>query len=434
MIIAAIFYNLLSAGMLSLRLMNVLFSCASLYIIWKLLNKIGIKDSVSTLAILGIATNPIYFLNSISVQAVNMFCFFLVTATYLFYCKKYLLSVIATSLLPLIRPEGYLSLFILPIFLLKENRQNIKYAILLFLPLIVWGLANVLLLGDGLLSRLFYQSLLASHNVFGKFPLGQTLSMRPTFTITPLEFLLSSGYPVFLLFLIGFGIKLFDKRYSFISVSFLAYFFFYSAMTIVVNLGFEKINVHGIMALVSTPIVPFLVLFAVIPATILERCKSTGRFVVVLFTAIFILSNLIQITAFRQDPALRWRAIFNLKEENVLKDTAKWLGEYAKENDTERLYISVDEATHKFTNIFLIYLPPGIKFYMLSVEDKNISLIDLETIKVLPFRREGSVYLSRNKGLTDLGGQIKCKLIKGFGDISLYFYALEKAGDIQPGI
>jgi len=427
MVVASIFYNLLPLGMLSLRVMNVFFSCGTLYMVWRLARKIGLEDKASTLIILIIATNPIYFLHSISIHAANLFCFLLITSLYFFYCRKYLLSVLLSSLLPLVRPEGYLSLFLMVIFLWREKKQDIRYFLLLFLPLIVWLGMNRLMLGGGFLGRFFYQSLMQSSNVYGQNPLKVFSLRSPGLVITPLEFLLSSGYPIFVLFLIGLAVKLFDKKYLVLLSCFVAYFIFYSASTIIANFGLEKINIHGLMAIVSTPIIPFVAILAVIPLVMLNKNRTMGRLALIFFAAIFIASNLLQIVSFRQNPNLRWRILYTSTEQKVLKQAAEWLGKYAQKNNIKRLYISVDDAVHNFTNSFLLYLPTGIRFYMVSVQGDNVFLLDLETVKTLPFQEADSVYLTGDKNIANLNSNTKCRLVKGFDSVSLYFYSLEES-------
>jgi|GEM_PF-2130855 len=425
MIVSSIFYNLLPFQMFSLRLMNALFSCGTLYIIWRLIRRIGFEDRAAVLAIMLIATNPIYFLHSISIHAANIFCFFLMVSAYLFYRKEYLLSVVFSSLLPLIRPEGYLSLVILPILLLNEKKLNIRYLVVLFSPLFVWMGMNRLLLGDGLLSRFSYQSLMLSNNVYGKNPLDGFALRFPDIVITPPEFLLSSGYFAFILFLIGFIYRIFDKKYVFLSSSFIVYFLFYSFFSIAINFGLEKVNIHGTMAITSAPIVPFMGIFAIVPIAILIKRKSIGWITVYICAAAFVISNISQIIAFQRDPRLKWRALYSLAEEQVLKQAGSWLGEYAVEKGINKLYVSVDDVTQKFTNSFLLYLPPGLKFYMVSAQKGSIALLDLEMVKALPFEKENAIYLSSDRNSVNLSNKVKCEPIKEFGPASLYFYLLK---------
>jgi hypothetical protein len=243
--------------------------------------------------------------------------------------------------------------------------------------------------------------------------------------ITPPEFLLSSGYFVFILFLVGFISRFFDKKYIFLSSCFVAYFLFYSFFSIAVNFGLEKVNVHGTMAIASAPIVPFMGIFAVDPIAILIKRKSIGWITVYICAAAFVISNVYQIIAFQRDPNLKWRALYSLADQQVLKQAGNWLGEYAAEKGINKLYVSVDDATQKFTNSFLVYLPSGIKFYMVSVRKDNIALLDLETVKALPFEKENTIYLSGSKNPANFSGKLKYEPVKEFDPVSLYFYLLK---------
>lgn len=424
---ASIFYNVLPFNMLSLRIMNIFFSCSALYLTYRLVKILGFEDSFSIVTILIIATSPIYFLHSISSHAAIMFCFFLILATYLFYRKKYLSSVIVCSLLPLIRPEGYLSLFIWSFFLFREReKKNIRYYIpLLFFPLCIWALSNRLILGPQFLSRFCYQSLLASRGVYGKISFDAFPLIRPDFDISPVSFLLSLGYPLLILFLFGLTIKLFDRKYFLLSVCLFLYFLLYSSTALAVNFGFEKVNIYGLMATITSPIMPFIGIFAVVPLLRFKKHKQSKAFIIALYALILIVGNVYQAVKFRQDPRCNYRALHNLEEERVLKEAVAWFKDYAEKNNIKRLYISTDDAVCGFSNIILIYLPPDIKFYMVFNEKNNISAIDLVTFKVLPIDEENSIYLARNNKVP-FHYQIESSFIKGFDPISLYFYSLQK--------
>ncbi|UBM63275.1 hypothetical protein LA303_04705 [Candidatus Sulfidibacterium hydrothermale] len=95
------------------RLYNVLAGMLTALLAWKLSRRLDFANS--WLVVLLVLFTPIYFISMFAVLTEVTFSLFLILALYLFFDKKYILSAVVLSFLPLIRTE---SVVLFPLFLL----------------------------------------------------------------------------------------------------------------------------------------------------------------------------------------------------------------------------------------------------------------------------------------------------------------------------
>jgi hypothetical protein len=100
-------------GMNYVRLFNVLAGTLTAWLSWKLMKKLRLSNN--WLVILFVLFTPIYFSLMFAALTEVVFSLVLVLSVYLFFDKKYLLSAIVLSFLPLARTEG---IVLLPLFLI----------------------------------------------------------------------------------------------------------------------------------------------------------------------------------------------------------------------------------------------------------------------------------------------------------------------------
>lgn len=258
-IIATVFSRLLPLGMISLRIMNSFFSVGALFILYKIMKKLDFDDFFSILTVLITTSIPLYFLLSISTLSEIIFCFFLMLAIYLIYSKKYLLSVIAVSLLPIIRQEGVLYLLIWTGLLF--NRRRLKCIPLLFIPALTWGFLNYLILDFPFLFTFTYVTSIIEPNKYYLFPGGA------------IEFMLNLGYFSLILFLIGLIRRLFDRKYYLLlACFFIPFSFLVLSSNIISYIENEFTGYPPRLMVPSTPIIAIFIISGL--ATIVQKFKK----------------------------------------------------------------------------------------------------------------------------------------------------------------
>ena len=125
-------------GAVGMQLYNLLLGFGTAIIIWKIAQILKLKNS--PLSILLVLFTPIYFILLFTTLTEVSFSFFLATGILFFLKKKYILSAIAVSLLPLIRTEG---IILLPLFTIAYSLKKQFVAI----PVLSVGFWVITILG-----------------------------------------------------------------------------------------------------------------------------------------------------------------------------------------------------------------------------------------------------------------------------------------------
>ncbi len=410
-IISSFFCRLLPWGMISVRIMNSLFSTASLFVFYNLMGKLKVEKPLRVLGIFIIVTVPLYFLISISTLSEMMFCFFLIFSIFLFYSGRYLFSTITISLLPIVRQEGLLFLAIWFIFLLIKNR--IKYAFLLFIPAFSWAVLNYFILG---------------HLPFFTFMYVTSISKDIPVQLLPaaIKFLFTLGYPALFLFLLGLIISLRKRENFLILVCFLVPFV---AQIILNQVGFICFpGKPSAKMRFMVPYVPLITIFVLVAIkTVIQnlKVKKSIKFYFLSVMAITLLAFQIhQIKQLQEEPEAKGE-FFSSQQEVALQEASRWLDDYAKKENIANIYIPGDESTYKSLRRLWMYLSPGLKYYIVSPPHYT-NLFDVTILKPLSFRKKG-ILVSFQEHTFD--SNLGYKFIKGMPFIPLYFYLASEQRD-----
>ncbi len=125
-------------GAVGMQIYNLLLGFGTAIIIWKIALKLNLKNS--PISILLVLFTPIYFILLFTTLTEISFSFFLAIGILFFFKRKYILSALLISLLPLIRTEGIVlfPLFIIA-FALKKQLKAIPFMLVGFLVITILG-------------------------------------------------------------------------------------------------------------------------------------------------------------------------------------------------------------------------------------------------------------------------------------------------------
>jgi len=424
-LIGTIFYNIFPFGLLSLRIMNSLFSVATLLVLGKLMKKMRVEELYIFLAIAMTALFPIYFLASISALTEIMFAFVLILAIYLFYCKRWLGSVLAVSLLPLIRQEGLLFLFIWSLFVIKNKK--IKYLVFIFLPTILWVFLNWFIWNRPVIYSLLHQIYFIIAKI-NQTPPSQTVGSF--FGAT--SFMIILYQPLFILSVIGWWRTLQDRSYRLISACWGFYVFFLLSFYIGHIIIFRTVS-RELRYIV--PFVPIMILYSVLPIkTIISSFGLTKKHVKVLFFGLFgiiLIWATLNLRLLQEDVKVNEDAL-TPRNEREIEEITFWLNSYLKKNSINSIYVSGRFTTNKYIRRIWMNLDKDVRFYPTidpyATEPKGeIKPLDIVNFDILRNSDIKGVFLIFNVSDNDrLGRQIDWVLIKSFPDIPLNFYLTGK--------
>lgn len=419
--ISGIFLYLFPFGIISLRIMNTFFSIGILFILYKLTKKLGFDDRFSILAMLITVTFPAYFILSISTLTEIMFCFFLLTAIYLVYSKKYILSVILIALLPLIRQEGILYLGIWSFFLIKKSK--IKFIPLLFIPSFLWMLSNYLLLSHSFRYVFFPYAIISK----GSFP--------PWALISPSQinfFTLFGYYPILILSIIGLILELSNRRCAlifaciFIHISFL--------FTLQVAGPFLMVGCFWRESRYIVPMAPLIAIYATDSVRAIYKNfiqKKIANYFLVSIMIIMILSLIYQ-TGQSQLFSKVTKDNLTVVQEANLKKIIAWLCEYLKKENIKNIYANGACMTHKFMRRIMIDLSLRINCYAI-VDDFKV--LDPVTLRIILNHKVEGIFFALDKEENDkFISNFNCRLIKQSFSPPMYFYLVEDPKEIDKNI
>jgi hypothetical protein len=408
-IISAMFIFIFPLGLFSLKVLNSLLSIGTLVILYKLIRKMGYGDFVATIAIILTLTFPLFFLLSISALTEILFCFFLTLAFYCFYLKRYFSSVLLISLLPLIRQEGALYIFIMLFLLLKEKK--IYYAFILPIPLLVWILLNFFLLEHSFIYPLF-----VCVDLPGPTAKSDIMSLAELKNFLPAIFC----HPLFFLFPIGFILAISKKHYLPIIISLICQSLFFIIAAIIQFLITKQVS-YAFRYIV--PLIPFM---ALITAGIFNNLVlgKKSKIIVVVFMSIVLIGILInRITALQKHPRVVAESITE-KQERAIEEAVVWLKAFIKETGIQYIFYSGDMTDNKMIRRLKTYLVDSIAMYPVK-EFREV--YDPVTFKIIEreFRNStltGLVLLLDPEREKDFILSKKIESLKNFPDIPVYLY------------
>jgi len=413
-LIATFFYNIIPVGMSSLRIMNVLFSCGILFLIYKLTQRLSLSKFSANIAIILAATFPVFFLSSLSTLSEVIYSFFVILAIYLLYLKKHGLSIFLVAFLPLFRQEGLIYLFIWIYFLYKQVR--IRYLFLLFLPTTIWMILNKQLLGLSFIKLIVFLP--------SKLPPNSMASFK--------EFLnliyIISYHPIIILSAVGLVVTKIDKKYRFLKVCFITNLFFliiFQSAHLFASRGLFCREIRFIM-----PLVPMMALYGGNTIAWLScKYRLQNKLFMSGFISILIIIMAFQISQLQHAPKVVNDSMTN-EQENLLKDTSIWLNDYLRETNIKKVCIIPGEmTTDKIIRRLWMYLPGCVEFYATGGEKKISAYVDNHVFDLVTLRginlAGGTKCILISKENLDkniFANFVNIDLIKVDTKIPLYFY------------
>lgn len=408
-LISSAFVFLLPWGLFSLKLLNSLLSVGILMVLYKLMKKMGFGNFAIAIATILTVTFPLFFLLSIAALSEILFCFFLVTAFYFFFSKKYFICALLISLLPLIRQEGVLYICLMLFFLLKERK--IYVALILGLPLLVWVLLNSFLLNHSVLYPFF-----VSMDMPGPTLKSSVMSLREF-----KNFILPIFYhPLFFLFPIGFIWMVLKKRCLPVIVALTFHCFF-------ITIGlFIQFLIIGQVSCDFRYIVPLIPLMALVASGVFESFilrKKLKIFIIIMIVCSLISILINRITMLQKIPRVNSESL-TVKQEERIDGLVIWLKDYIKETGICKVYFSGDLISNKIIRRLRAYLAQSITMYPVrefrevydpitfKIIEKEFSNSELTGLILLidPDKEKSFILHERIKS------------IKTFSDISIYLY------------
>ena len=427
--VAALFHALLPGEMLSLRLMNALLSAGALWLLLLLSRRLGLTAGQSMAALVITATSPTYLLHSASVQATPMCALALLLSLFLLQRKQLAASTVVAGLLPLIRPEGTVSLLLWTFFVLRaRGRRGLPLLALLFGPMAAFVLLNRLALGPGVMERVQYHAVLLSLGMFGQNPFAN-LSLDLGLLARPLvNYITCIGPPVAALALAGMML-LFRRRrpdQGPLLVTAALYFAFYASFTLPIGFGLEKMSAWGHLEYAAAPITPLIGLLAAFPLSITARRSAPARAALIISVLVMAAGwSAFTLNSRRGDFRFHWRPAVSEAQQAGMKQASVWLQEAAAARKVDTVYLSAEDGASGLTNLFIPHLPPGMRYrLLLGEEHEPLRALDMGTFTFGPPRLDGALYLAGVHGKSNLARRLGVQVIQSFPAAGLQFHAL----------
>ncbi|MDD5128095.1 MAG: hypothetical protein PHO40_00365 [Candidatus Omnitrophica bacterium] len=410
MAISSLFFMLFSAKMISLRIMSSIFSAATIAFLYKVAKMVNPENKLPILPVLFTLSSSVYLLVSVSTLAESMFIFFLVVAAYLFYSQRYLLSVITVSLLPAIRQEGVLFIAAWLIILVRE--QKWRYLPILFVPSLLWSLANVLLLQHSMVYTMFYFKHLSPNTPTNVLILPSQLNKN----------IVILSLPVIVLFVAGLFREKYNKGHLLI---FLCVLFHLGFLTISNSIKLFKTGYLSYVIRLIAPSIPFVSIYMgsgfefLAQRFIKDRRRMVASVVLVFFASTVLM--LFRLQAFQDNPVIKEDSV-NEKQIIALKETGIWLDGYMQQEKVNNLYVLGSAATNKFVRRIWMEVSGRVRFY--TVVEWKV-LLDMFSFKRVPIIEEPAVFICLNGEDFQYPDNFYKKRIGAFPEIHLDFYLLE---------
>ena len=410
----SLFLHTLFLGISSLRIVSSLFSLGVLFLIYKITHKIKLSDTSSSLALLLTLTFSVYFLASISALVEIMFCFFLIYAVYLLYCKRYFLSTLMVSLLPLIRQEGVV--FILIWLLLLPRKLKIKYGLFLLLPFLIWSLLNKVLLGHPFFYTFFC-------NLPDQAPPNCVASLFQFFHIAGVLCI----HPIFITCFIGLIVSYRKAEYRYLSIPFISYV----TVIIVANI-LHLIDAKAFSREIRflVPVIPFMAIYGASAFEyLLNGRKILKKYFLLFSVAMLPFIAIYQIGQLQRDLTVIGDSL-NQDKEVLTKKVGYWLNDYMKTNKIKNIYVPGDLIPDKIIRRLWIYLQGSIDYYaiigpMESYKPKGLQPLDMATYTIVPsVKGMRGVFITKKQydKNENILGEVDCVSLRTEASLPLFIY------------
>ncbi len=431
--VAALFEAVPPGRTLSLRLMNALFSAGALWLLLLLCRRLGLTAGQAAAALLITAASPTYLLHSVSVQATPMCALALLGSLLLLHQGRLAASATLAGLLPLIRPEGTVSLLLWTFFILRaRGRRGFPLLALLFGPMAAFVLLNRLALGPGVMERVQYHAVLLSLGMFRENPFAN-LSLDLRLLARPLvNYINCIGPMVSALALGGLILMLRGRRADqqplLITAGF--YFGFYALFTLPIGFGLEKMSAWGHLEYAAAPLIPLIGLLAALPLNIAARRSAPARGALVLVVILLATGwSLFTLESRRGDFRFHWRPAVSAAQMQGMHRAAAWLRAQLLSRGVHTVYLSAEDGASGLTNMFIPYLPEGVHYRLLLGDDgEPLRALNMGTFTFGPPRPGGALYLASSEGAADLAGRLGARALRDFPAAGLRFYAFPSGG------
>lgn len=410
MAISRLFFELLPIGMTALRVMSSVFSVVTIFFLYKVTKIVNPEKKLPLLPVLFTLTSGVYFLVSISTLAESMFICFLILAIYFFYSEKFLFSTIIVSLLPTIRQEGVLFIAVWAILLIWQKRY--WHLLILFVPAVLWSLANSLLLQHSLIYTMLYFKHLSANTPTSVLILPCELNKN----------IILFSLPALALFITGLFCERKNKKYLliFLCVSFHLGFLILSSSI--------KLFKTGYLSYVIRLIAPSVPLISIYMGSGFEfftqrLIRRRNGMILVMALAVLISVGLMffKIQAFQKVSVVQEDSV---TEEQIvaLGRASLWLDDYLRINRIDNLYVLGDVATNRFIRRVWMGVSGRIRYYAIA---ERGTLIDMFTFKRIPLLDGRAVFICLSDDNFQYLNSFHKEFIKAFPEIPLEFYLLE---------
>ncbi|MBN2482676.1 MAG: hypothetical protein JXD21_00575 [Candidatus Omnitrophica bacterium] len=430
-IMGSVFHILLPFGIFSLRIMNILFSCATLFLVYRIARMLSLSRRAASIAVFLAITFPVYFLGSISTFSEIMFAFMILLAVFLTLKRKYTVSFMLVAFLPLFRQvEGLLCIAIwLGLF---RGKYKKRYAIFMGIPFILWSIFIIHFLKYDFFQIFFYL-----------YP-----SVFPVSATGPFDrFLILGGilflHPVILMAFWGAKMNWRDPRYWFVTRFFLIMVAFLAGFQITHFFHSLRILSQGLFCLEGRILIPLVPLMAILSSAVLERYLFP-RFMMkkIYFVggiALLVLVCVFQIRALQYDVKRKGDSL-SRSQEYQIKESSRWLSVYMRQQNISAVCVPGSLTTHKVIRRIWMYLPGSTSLYGVGGEHRVVQYIgngiyDMQTMTVLTGfpRHEQAVLLSLERIDPEaMSGNIKVEYIRYDQRIPLYFYLMNVSDPRMP--
>ncbi|MDD5109025.1 MAG: hypothetical protein PHC29_05915 [Candidatus Omnitrophica bacterium] len=361
--------------------------------------------------------SPFYFLSCLSAIVEPFFGLFLILSVFLLYKKKYLLSSVIISLLPVTHQLGVI--YAAPAVVYFFTRRKYNYCLLILLPSLLWVILNQIILKHGLAYTFFYPGKISPYSR------PPENSMLPIGQINPLFFV--SFLPMAVFFIFGLINSWIKKENLLINL------FILPILTIVIGYNIYLINTQRSFWWEFRYLVPIIPFFSFIVVNGIDyisqklpKSKNSSYFTF-FFILILISSQAMQFFYLENNKRVLAERISPVQEEK-LKSVSNWLNNFMNENKIKNLYLlNGGDITDKYVRRIWMYLEKKYNFYCFTKDFNNndkIELFDTITYKFKEPKEISGVFLHTKRSLNNafLPAGFRSRMIKEEPEVFLYFF------------
>jgi hypothetical protein len=425
-LLGSLWHRFLPQGIFALRLMNVFFSCATLYWVYRICRKLDLSAKTARFAVLLTVTFPLYWLLSISTLSEIIFSFFLVLIIAFLVQRKYSLVLFFTALLPLFKQvEGIFLLFVLTAMLFRE----VSWRKLLFLPIpfVIWMGYLMVFSGYQLGDLIFYLP-----NIF---PENSLISGRQFLFLIGILLL----HPLVLLSGFSFksqrGIK--QDSYGQICLILLAFLGFFAVFQLVHWIHSVRFHSTAVFCRELRLLMPIVPLMAIVSSqgiqNLWKRSKVSFSKFFAAMTVILICISWFQVKLLQKDPLVQADSL-TLSQEQSLASFSKKINQYLQGSEVKTVGVPGSLTTDKIFRRLWLYLPGEIGFYALKEEgfpkyldQAAFDMLSMTFVEAWPLEGKAVLITDRMILLNSLPAGFNGFSVVEDPVLGLYVYSLKKA-------